>query len=391
MVVATGEGGAAAESGQVGVGDVLHEINNESVRGAEMPHVIQLLQGDVGSAVILLLQSTTIQKEASPMAKSAHKETSAPAAQSHTAQAQNEMVTLAQAQIEMVALMVTLEREGNVAVPQSGVRGAQNKLVTLEREGNVAGSDVVSAMMPLGASRPPSGNHVVSAMMPLGAAERCTQIALGDSILSVDGTYASNLSVQEVIELIRGPIGSSEVIELIRGPIGSSVSLLLAPPPLPVSPAAVVSPATTVSSKKDVKSYALSPVIASSKSPTRVSAASPLSPPSNPLLGSNALLGPSQLPGAAPGSQPAAPGARHMKVSPSGVNRLLAARPPTSAQAHFRQAAFVRAVSDVRRRVRATVVAVWSLGQTPTEAVRATVVSAWSLGQRVSPDRLNTT
>lgn len=31
MVVATGEGGAAAESGQVGVGDVLHEINNESV------------------------------------------------------------------------------------------------------------------------------------------------------------------------------------------------------------------------------------------------------------------------------------------------------------------------------------------------------------------------
>jgi len=53
--------------------------------------------------------------------------------------------------------VVSLVREGNVAVPQSGVGG-----------------------IGLGIQQDDKGQHVVSAMMPRGAAERCELIDLGD-------------------------------------------------------------------------------------------------------------------------------------------------------------------------------------------------------------------
>jgi C-terminal processing protease CtpA/Prc len=64
VVVRMPETGVAAASEQVFIGDVLHQVDNVPTSGRSLEDVVRMLQGLPGTPVVLMLQSTTRQKEA---------------------------------------------------------------------------------------------------------------------------------------------------------------------------------------------------------------------------------------------------------------------------------------------------------------------------------------
>jgi len=72
LVVGMPESGVSAESGQVFIGDVLHQIDNVPTSGKSLEDIVKMIQGLPGTAVVLMLQSTTRQKEAMDAASHTH-------------------------------------------------------------------------------------------------------------------------------------------------------------------------------------------------------------------------------------------------------------------------------------------------------------------------------
>ena len=209
MVVSLTPGGAANESGQVAPGDILHEIDNEAVRGEPIPRVVDRLKGAEGSTVILMLQAT----------------------------------------------------EADAA----GGASAPPHEVTLVREGNANGGTVGG--VGLGLQSDLKEGVLISAMAPHSAAASSGRVTTGDRIVAVDGTATRGKSVMEVIELIRGPVGTSVTLTLQA--------------PAPV--------------KRDPRTYALSPVVASA---TRVASPAPDAANGSPNVNSQKSTAQSPVPAA---------------------------------------------------------------------------------------------
>jgi len=64
IIVAMPESGVAKASEQVFIGDVLHQVDNVPTSGRSVEDVVKMLQGWPGTPVVLMLQSTTRQREA---------------------------------------------------------------------------------------------------------------------------------------------------------------------------------------------------------------------------------------------------------------------------------------------------------------------------------------
>jgi C-terminal processing protease CtpA/Prc len=63
MVLAVPEGGTAAESGQVFIGDIIHQIDNVPTSGKSINQVMRMMEGPVDTPIVLMLQSTTRRKQ----------------------------------------------------------------------------------------------------------------------------------------------------------------------------------------------------------------------------------------------------------------------------------------------------------------------------------------
>ena len=63
MVIGIPEGGASAATGQVFIGDIIHQIDNVPVAGKDMKQVMKMMEGVPNTPVVLMVQGTTQQPE----------------------------------------------------------------------------------------------------------------------------------------------------------------------------------------------------------------------------------------------------------------------------------------------------------------------------------------
>jgi hypothetical protein len=182
VVVRMPETGVAAASEQVFIGDVLHQVDNVPTSGRSLEDVVRMLQGLPGTPVVLMLQSTTRQKEALQASSHSHLFSSR---RSDTNRSTN------------MPSHVTLRRIYPTPDESTPFR-------TL-RDGSPAG------VVGLGLEHE-DHSVVISKMAANGSAAQSGMIPIGSRLMSVDGTNVELASLDEIYLLLSGRVDTEVTV-----------------------------------------------------------------------------------------------------------------------------------------------------------------------------------
>jgi C-terminal processing protease CtpA/Prc len=182
VVVRMPETGVAAASEQVFIGDVLHQVDNVPTSGRSLEDVVRMLQGLPGTPVVLMLQSTTRQKEALQASSHSHLFSSR---RSDTNRSIN------------MPSHVTLRRIYPTPDESTPFR-------TL-RDGSPAG------VVGLGLEHE-DHSVVISKMAANGSAAQSGMIPIGSRLMSVDGTNVELASLDEIYLLLSGRVDTEVTV-----------------------------------------------------------------------------------------------------------------------------------------------------------------------------------
>jgi C-terminal processing protease CtpA/Prc len=209
VVVSLVKGWPAALSGEIVVGDILLEVNDEPVAPLSTTALVQNMRGPEGSEVKLLLQrgeqgdllevclERVLQGVVDP---------SDPVKKGYIE--------------STIDLGFSLGGKASNLIPTFGGKGAK------EDPGTAAAGEVSGeAGVGIGFSVDEEGNFVVSKLVSGGAAALSKQVKTGDVLVAVDGAELDDMSLKKLVKLLKGPVGSSVEVDLERKGELLSVSL----------------------------------------------------------------------------------------------------------------------------------------------------------------------
>jgi hypothetical protein len=205
VVVSLAKGWPAAESCEIMTGDILLEVDEMPVAPLSTTALVQTMRGVEGSQVKLLLQrgedadlfEVTLERVLQGIVDPAD-----PPKKSYI-----------ESTIDMGLSM------GGKATSILGLSGASKPPAPApEKLGGVAGVGI-------GFSCDEEANFVVSKLVAGGPAALSKQIKPGDVLLSVDGMELDDMSIKELVKVLKGPVGTSVELHFSRG--GEMLSIAL--------------------------------------------------------------------------------------------------------------------------------------------------------------------
>jgi len=183
LVVGMPESGVSAESGQVFIGDVLHQIDNVPTSGKSLEDVDKMIQGLPGTAVVLMLQSTTRQKEAMEAA-------------SHT-----NLYSFRHSDTNKSTNYVQ-----QVALRRKRPSPAETAPFRTMSDGTPAGA------LGIALEHAPDQGIFISHLVENGSAALSGQLESGSRLMAVDGVDVTGRGLPEIYQMLSGRINTEVII-----------------------------------------------------------------------------------------------------------------------------------------------------------------------------------
>ena len=199
MVTGLIEGRVAADSGQIFVGDILHQVDNVPTKGKGLDEIVKMLQGSRHSPVVLMLQSTRGPEEFDEQIEDDLDVQDIP------------MITeLVQEAWSREPVEFRPEETDTTLSPESAISA-----IPLSTSKNVNKQDEKRAGVGLAIMQDRQGSFIVADVIPDSPA-LAAGLQVGDILESVDDRSVRKLRQSDVVRLLRGSVGSMVKVDIAR-------------------------------------------------------------------------------------------------------------------------------------------------------------------------------
>ena len=214
------EGWPAALSGEVLVGDMVMEVDDEPVGPLSTPALVLKLRGEEGTTVKVLLQrgeeGELVEVCLDRVAQGVLDPNEKPTADHWIESAVEKGFSLGDKASSLLPSLIGSSKRAQPSAAAETVEGAE-------------------AGIGVGFATDDEGNFVVSKLLPGGPAALSSQVKKGDVLVAVDGAELDeDFSLKKLVKLLKGPVGSDVDLELLRE--GAPVAVTLTrqhPVPVP--------------------------------------------------------------------------------------------------------------------------------------------------------------